>query len=430
MKPFAVSLRDMVMPLAGTSQPLPSTDWATSSSTVFPSVHSRRAACTHLTMERLYGDYECMVCHRPSAWGWVYSCTQDGEDSHGAATSIAQVANTTATSKPDDMIPSAEPADVGVLSPWIRDAIAKGKYTAEEIQTLIAQRQKAMKTIEASEEHFAKIQELELQRHSFAEAPQFVDADPYLPFPVLSEFSISIPGSARSQAMTSPPSKPSVFPLCNYRACQFCRPTYRDRSWQTVEKAFHKKPYISTMKFEHPDPPFSDANVVRTLGLRKPKTSRPTLRTYGSSGVYTIDSRGQLVFTTGPLPKATNSRDYWMDVADQKAEPESKGFRDSLKRAFRDMLQSRKRNSLSRRQSKRSDRRTEIQDDDSAEFDMGLYREMSEELLREAANAPLPGHDGKDGLEGEDMEEIEVGNGVAVTEEAVDLRTADIIMSV
>lgn len=368
-----------------------------------------------------------MVCHRPSAWGWIYSCTQDDKDDPGAAASIVQAAGMTTESRMNDTISSAEPTDVGVLSLWIRDAIAKGKYTAEEISTLIAQRQKVIETIEASEEHFRKIQELEFQRHSFAGAPQFADANPYLPFPVLGEVSTFITGST---PMTSPPPKPSIFPLCNYRACQVCRPTYRDRSWQTVEKAFHRSPYTSTMEIDHPDPPLLDVSLVRTLGLRKPKTFRPTLRTYGSSGVYTIDSRGQLVFTTGPLPKATNSRDSWFDVADQRVEPESKGFRDSLKRAFRDMLQSKNRNSLSRKHSKRLDWRTEIHEDDSAEFDMGLYRELSEELLREAVNAPLPGHDGKDGLEGEDIEEIEVGNGVAVTEEAVDLRTADIIMCV
>ncbi|KAI4209420.1 MAG: hypothetical protein LQ351_007649 [Letrouitia transgressa] len=370
-------------------------------------------------MERLYGDYECMVCHRPSAWGWIYSCTQDDKDKPAAAASTVQAASMATVSGMN--------ADIGVLNPWIRNAIAKGSYTAEEISFLIAQRQKVMETIEASEEHFRKVQELEFQRHSFVGAPQFVDANLHLPFPVLGEVSIPIPGS---KAMTLPPPKPTIFPSCNYRACQVCRPTYRDRSWQTVEKALHENPYTSTIEFQYPDPPLSDANLVRTLGLRKPKTFRPTLRAYGSSGIYTIDSRGQLVFTTGPLPKATNSRDSWIDVADQKVELESKGFRDSLKRAFRDMLQSKKRNSLSRKHSKRLDWRTEIHEDDSAEFDMGLYRELSEELLQEAVNTSLPGHDGKDGLEGEDVEEIEVGNGVAVTEEAVDLRTADIIMSV
>ncbi|KAL9035948.1 MAG: hypothetical protein Q9214_006353, partial [Letrouitia sp. 1 TL-2023] len=171
-------------------------------------------------MERLYGDYECMVCHRPSTWGWIYSCTQDDKDNPGAAASIAQATNTTTTSRMGDTISSGEHADVGALNPWIRDAIAKGKYTAEEVSTLILQRQKVMETIGASEEHFRKIQEPEFQRQSFADCPHFVDgvdANPCLAFPVLGEISTSIPGST---AMTSPPPKPSIFPLCSYRACQ------------------------------------------------------------------------------------------------------------------------------------------------------------------------------------------------------------------
>ena len=70
-----------------------------------------------------------------------------------------------------------------------------------------------------------------------------------------------------------------------------------------------------------------------------------------------------------------------------------------------------------------------IKEDDSSEWNVGLWKDLNDELLHEASNVPLPGHDGMDGLGGEEGE-IEVEEGVAVTEEGVDLGMADVIMSV
>ena len=69
---------------------------------------------------------------------------------------------------------------------------------------------------------------------------------------------------------------------------------------------------------------------------------------------------------------------------------------------------------------------------EDVESDLGLWRDRnSSGLLAHATRTRLPGQDGTDGL---DIEtgggEVIVDNGIAVTEEAVDLRSADIIMAV
>ncbi|KAL9626415.1 MAG: hypothetical protein Q9204_007326 [Flavoplaca sp. TL-2023a] len=92
------------------------------------------------------------------------------------------------------------------------------------------------------------------------------------------------------------------------------------------------------------------------------------------------------------------------------------------------LMSSRKRDSWSSKSSKKSSRKRDIPDNEDTEFDLGLWKQLSEELLREAAAIPLPGHDGKDGIETED-DEVEVPDGVAVTEEAVETGTADIIIN-
>ena len=130
-----------------------------------------------------------------------------------------------------------------------------------------------------------------------------------------------------------------------------------------------------------------------------------------------------------------------MDVADQKEMSESRGFRNSLKRAFRDMLMSR-RDSIaststssvstakpSRHISRRARLREESSTDNPMESDLGMWERRSRELLEEASHVRLPGHDGHDGLDAQ-VEEVDVADGVAVTEEGVNTGTADIIMSV
>ena len=79
-KPYVLMLRDAIMPNTQPSQESP--DLVSASPSIplkLPPIQARRAACTHLTMIRLNGTQECMICHRPSDLGWVYSCTQDDE---------------------------------------------------------------------------------------------------------------------------------------------------------------------------------------------------------------------------------------------------------------------------------------------------------------------------------------------------------------
>lgn len=87
----------------------------------------------------------------------------------------------------------------------------------------------------------------------------------------------------------------------------------------------------------------------------------------------------------------------------------------------------------SNRSSRLTSRKMRVQEEkssgDPADFDMALWRELNDETLHTASNVKLPGHDGLDGLE-DQAKEVEVGDGVAVTEEAVDTGTADVIMAV
>lgn len=146
--------------------------------------------------------------------------------------------------------------------------------------------------------------------------------------------------------------------------------------------------------------------------------------------LYGVNNEGRMVLNSAKVSSLESIDAMAADVADERTEPDSKGFRDSVKRAFKGMLMSsRKRDSWSSKYSKRSARKMDVPENDDAELDLGLWKELSEELLREAAAIPLPEHDGNDGIETADGK-VEAEEGVAVTEEAVETGTADIIMSV
>ncbi|KAL8799643.1 MAG: hypothetical protein Q9182_005745 [Xanthomendoza sp. 2 TL-2023] len=370
-------------------------------------------------MERLYGDWECMVCHRPSRWGWVYTCTQDEQEE---STNISR-----------NSIPS-KPAWTADLTPWIQEAIADGHYTAEQIEKMVAQRQKVIDTIQASEAHYQKTQSDIKRTSSRKSTSTSTSVDPH----AHRSHEAKGPGqdSARQSVDQPATTKARIFPYCRYRACQLCRPTYRDRTWQVLENAFITKILPPELHDIDADRPISNLNLVRNIGTRKARSSRPALRTMDSMGLYRVNAEGRVALN-GNTRNATGLIDsvdqLTADLAARNVdtEPDTKGFRDSVKRAFKGMLMSsRKRDSWSSHHSKRSaTRKLEMPGNESdAELDLGLWRELSEELLKEAAGIELPGHDGKDGLEF--AEEVEVEGGVAVTEEAVETGTADIIMSV
>ena len=180
----------------------------------------------------------------------------------------------------------------------------------------------------------------------------------------------------------------------------------------------------------------SDARVVRKMGLHEPRPSRPHLRSLDSISLYSTTPSGKIMHANDTSRRSTSTTNPsaladTIDISDARIEPESRGFRDSVKRAFRGMLSNRKRDSTASRDCARSPRKARFteEEDDGVEFDMDLWRHLNDELLRQASGVPLPGHDGMDGLSHEEGE-IEVENGVAVTDEGVDLGMADIIMSV
>ncbi|KAL8765800.1 MAG: hypothetical protein Q9194_006462 [Teloschistes cf. exilis] len=438
-----------------TASPYPAPGHSSTPSPVLPPLQTRRAACTHLTMERLYGQFTCAVCRRPSSWGWVYCCTQDDKfDGETAA--------------PRDSLPD-QPAWTADLAPWVQKAIEQGHYTTEQVEKLVAQRQKVLDAIAESVAHFRAAQEIDSSRcmsylNSLSTFATTSGTNGGGPPPSIPNFSAdtrpptpNVPRQSTDSWLSPQKENPRIFPFCRYRACQHCRPTYRDRTWQIFQDVFAAKSLPPELQGgDLSGPPVSNITRILNLGIRPARPARPQFNTRDSMGLYDADDEGRRrsrnpyarrsnsTFSTAPVLKSV------ADLAKQRAEAEdTKGFRDSVRKAFKGMLISphRKRDSGSSSKRKRESGEEQELWQDPAEFDLGLWKQLTDELLKEAAETPLPddGEDdwGEESEEGgvevtengrvdgvEDGAEVEVEGGVAVTEEAVETGTADIIMGV
>lgn len=332
------------------------------------------------------------------------------------------------------------------LSPWIEKAIKEGHYTSEQVNFMRAQKQKVFETAKTAIERFQQSQISQKTGSISRNVSQSVDANPHLPFPVINEVE-----DATSETATQP--KLRMFPHCDFRACQMCRPTFRDRTWQCFDHIFDLEMSVHVSSIQDDSRPLSSVSVMQEIGLREPPAERPSLSRAQGSGIYSLNETGRVVLQNNPYGRSKigipSSNQASVDTADstdiadvELEEPESKGFRESMKRAFRSMLLTR-RNSR-KRKGKDSSESTSAEVD-AATFDMGLWQELNDELLKEASSVPLPvkesiDTDGTneeaglietDGLIEDDalLEGIDIA-GAAVTEEAAETGTSAIIMSV
>ncbi|MCJ1363812.1 hypothetical protein MMC16_002921 [Acarospora aff. strigata] len=366
-------------------------------------------------MTRLFGAYRCTVCNCVPNIGWVYTCTQDLD---GALQLSTGRDNLVGEGNHRTAVQEKNGRGAGQLSEWIVRAIEDGHYTAEQIEIMRAQKRRVKETIKELEASFQKeygqttpksILETTLALPS--KAPTSL-----LSSPVIVEESEKQPTPHTSEQEAR--SKIKLFPECRWTCCLTCRPVCRDRSWQSLDG-------VITMDREGPtgvdffNRKVTDVKTARNLGLRMTSLMLGPFE----NAMAGLDGEDE-TFAYRQLGDT--------DEEDEEVEENnsSKGFRASVKRAFRGMLMSQRRHSRSSSVSRKSETKSKEQEtQEDSEFDIGLWHEMNDQVLREAADVRLPGKDGMDGLSFEEGE-VEVEDGVAVTEEAVDLGTADIIMSV
>ena len=356
----------------------------------------RRAICTHLRIERVYGDLKCPFClHYPDT-GWLYQCMQDHDHPPPSDDLLDEMKGrvTTEFSSFDVLSSLEQTSSSPLLSPHERQLLVTQSNNFHKLYTpsqlLILAQQKANVALTIAD-----------TCRSLAEES---------------------PGSSYKPLGIFALGPPSPFTFCNWRCCHHCRPTSIERSWISLATAIATDFTHSSLNDTN-DRPISDARFVRNLGMRQPPI-RNDDRQYWDSDISSED-----------LARGVKSSDG--------------GFRASIQKAFRGMLlrnskhlRGRKRDPTTSTDGKSmigergsvNDNGTEwvIRDGDGPEydFDIELWTELNEEILQVASALKLPEQEGE-------LEElavtatgavlIEVENGAAFSKEPTPEHGADVI---
>ncbi len=366
----------------------------------------------------------------------MYICTQDNcsrlppsdetDKDNGASTGNPDDTTTVETKSLDDTID---------LTPWIAKAIKAGEYTPEQAEILKAQRRHVMEVVVLHENSFdSKDRPVQPK---VKKIPASNDSATPLAFPIINV----TPASASQPSKSWSSTRSSFIPPCTFKACHRCRPTYRERSYYNVTAvvAGEVRPFSEWhLSFR----PTSDIKVVKQIGVYN---QRPPLRrrTWGRRAVSETTTEDSDIGAS-ELRRSIGSAASVEE--DNEDEEQGKGFRatvkTNMKKAFKGLMSNRR---LSQTESESSSSgismNTEVgnrlpvlnegMDEDAEEFDLGLWRKENDEILRDAAGVSLPGaQNGEEEDEDFGDGELEVEGGVAVTEEAVEMHAADIIMQV
>jgi hypothetical protein len=250
-----------------------------------PRASTRRAQCTHMHVTRVYGKLPCTACGRVPSTGWLYTCTQDALDHLAEAGSCISAEQDMG----DLVVPEEEDrwAYEGVeLSAWMEKAILAGHYTPEQIDVLRVQRRNALRRI---------AQDLEAKRRVSVKRP-VTPANPLSGPSALDQavswidcgcaLSRKILIYRRGLLATNKIPTPRLnarlpFVLLvgklgapvEWARLIIMRPSWgRDRSWECVDHGYETAP-PPMPDFNNDGRPCSDAEVVRQIGLKQPEQS-------------------------------------------------------------------------------------------------------------------------------------------------------------
>jgi len=249
----------------------------------FPLDHCQ-AACTHTHMTRLYDDYgshRCHICHRHPNIGWVYRCTQDHDNFLPESDFVADW-------NPRPSIDLAE-CEVSLgLSPWINRAIAEDQYTIEQVFQLVQQRQSVRDAIFAKEQTPVPPRPLSSDEPITTTNPEALnsasaafnqpESTSTAPGPELGEKTIektalsTFPSNlgddvlSETEGRKKPSQSPPSFSICNWKCCHTCRPNYRERAYQSIDKIVSEG-YTTPPKWELENRRVSDARLLSVIGL-------------------------------------------------------------------------------------------------------------------------------------------------------------------
>lgn len=266
----------------------------------------KRNPCTHMIVTRLFdqwGSFRCSLCHKHVNIGWLYRCTQDSDGLLPESIFINESHSHTKKSPSQDVA-------LHTLSTPIIKAIGEGQYTDEQIKTLIQQKEHVCSVVLAQEPRPATASTATTTSSSSSSISSKYDS---LFLPKSTTFSTTSTASvdeeirkaydwnelqkvwmAESTLAVSDFSSHTLTPSsmaspkdCSLMICPTCRPTYRERAFQSLDGIL-SSPVKIPPSWELENRPISDASVLAKIQV--PPTQSRFYPRLGHSAVQSVSS--------------------------------------------------------------------------------------------------------------------------------------------
>ncbi|KIW90719.1 uncharacterized protein Z519_08502 [Cladophialophora bantiana CBS 173.52] len=262
----------------------------------------RRNPCTHMTMTRLYdphGSFKCSLCHKHPNIGWLYRCTQD------TGGFLPESDFTDEPALPRGRALGQEVTSHSLSSPIIK-AIGEGQYTPQEVKKVIEQKEMVrdlvLSPLEPDESRPATASTFTTASTSsstddhgtFSTLPQSTTFSTNSSTELDEEIKAAYDWKELQKVWMSEPSIPPPAPrpkpsapadplpqqhrlpcvqLCSFKICPTCRPTYRERAYQSLEEVLNSPIELPPI-WELQNRRVSDSRIVAGIGLPKLSQSR------------------------------------------------------------------------------------------------------------------------------------------------------------
>ena len=336
------------------------------------------------------------------------------------------------------------------------EAVTKGQYTVEQFSTLFQQRQGVRKAIfsqsngaitpsSSVSSDYSDKSSNQANTTLASIASSYVDESSDL-YPEENEISYKVKHYESIEGeqvldekdittITRKPPEPSPsYPACSWTCCQTCRPTYRDRAWQSLD-AIVGGPVKTPPPWELENRPVSDARIVANIGL--PKLGL----------LFQVDDPRYDSSSEAPLSTNSNLGESEGDILTCGILSGSRtkgGFRATVRRTLKEGIGHTRASSKESQTSSKNSSQTSLKrlghsmlfrPRTSSQSSNSYSPRVIEDgqlqgplMLMIASNTPLP--DAATDVEDLHDGEVEVEDGVAVTEEGIGMSAADIIMQV
>ena len=308
------------------------------------------------------------------------------------------------------------------LSDWIVEAIDRGEYTPDQVQKLVEQKIGVKRAIFAH----ARVETCPSTRSSNDSSNESATAD-YSTFSTLPTLDTTLDeelcsaeknekteGARSSGHISQTGCRMSVqLNACDFKCCLACRPSYRDRTWEILDRVVNET-CQGPPPWELENRPISDARLLAKIGLPK------THGTYEEFGFMIDAAFGENLSTQ--LDETESGQENTLT----RQRTHSFRHKSDFEEAVRGVInlaaeESRVANQHNRQVSSSSSHGSLAHASRSMLY---LRRPEASTGTGPSASQPSSTHTATNGGE------VEVEDGVAVTEEALNLGTADIIMQV